>query len=1481
MTQQHVSTSTLRRWRILQRQSIAITTIVILCLLPFLVRGLPQSTAAGNSAKSKPGEQARLSDAVSVQARGRGNPTINLSDGREMLTAYVGRVELQRALEQNLAEPLSLASADFNEDGVPDLVSGYSYNGQGIVTLLLGNVDSIYPNAPDAQHRRANATFTDAPFLSPARVFAGPVAADFIGAGDFDADGHWDIVSASRLGQALYLLAGDGHGGFAPAQEISLPGVVTAMTTGEVNRRDGLTDVVVGITNERNSEVLVFEGASGALRAEPERFDMPAEVSSLALGQLDERYTMDLAVTAGNQLIVLAGRDRKLSLDENQQATVSPALRSPRIFASRIRSMTLGDFTGGSRTDVALLMDDGEVQLLSQGDLGGTGAARKTIEKWNAVSSSFRASSTANQLIATHTSGSAHDDLLITDASNSQLHVLTSGDSDGTTAAAARVTSAPLQLNASLDVTGAPVAVLPMRLNADALSDLVVLRANQSAASIMPTAPATTLTVNSNADTNDGACNATPDCTLREAINAANASLGADTISFSISGVKTITPLSPLPTITDPVTIDGMTQPGFAGTPIIELDGTIVPNGTFGLLITGGSTTVRGLVINRFDGGPGPAIRFQISGGNVVEGNFLGTDITGTVALGNGIGVFIDGTSNNLIGGTTVAARNLISGNSQGIFISGTSSITTTGNLVLGNFIGTDAAGTADLGNTSTGVVSFRSVSTIGGTVAGARNIISGNGNMGILFNSTSGALVQGNFIGTDVNGTVDLGNSQMGVQLPAANPNNTLGGTTPAARNVVSGNNINGFQIRGAGTDGNLVQGNFIGTNAQGTAAISNLLDGVSIESSSNTIGGDPATAGNRNIISGNGVNGISVFTNTGITVQNNFIGTDVTGNNCLGNGRDGVFVNNGSVGHTIANNLIACNGRNGVNIPNVPTNDPGIRIFLDNNFVFANGLLGIDLGDPGITPNDFQDPDGGANLQQNFPVLTSFAPTAPAEGNFPLKPDSPDVAITVNATLNSTPNTTFTVHWYFSSDSQCATNQQGSRPLVTGKKPGVTTDNNGNASFNFPFDFPVGTTNGIINCTATDPQGNTSEFSACLLVNSATPPAVKWSAASYTAGENIGSVEVMVTRTGSTAAAASVDYATSDTAGSNNCNVLQSGKASSRCDYETTVGTLRFAAGETSKTLLIPVVDDVYAEGDESFTVTLSNASGVPLGSPSVATVTINDNETTTGTNPINVAAFFVRLHYIDFLNREPDASGLAFWSDQITSCGTDQACVDLRRINVSAAFFLSIEFQETGYLVERVYRAAYGNGTGTSTFGGTHQLTVPVIRFSEFLPDTQQIGQGVVVGKTGWELVLENNTQAFMTGFVQRPRFTTAYPGTMSAAQFVDALNTNAGDALSVTERNQLVNDLTTGAKTRAQVLRAVAEDADLNAAEFNRAFVLMQFYGYLRRNPNDAPDADYTGYDFWLGKLNQFNGNFVNAEMVKAFIVSGEYKARFGP
>jgi hypothetical protein len=270
---------------------------------------------------------------------------------------------------------------------------------------------------------------------------------------------------------------------------------------------------------------------------------------------------------------------------------------------------------------------------------------------------------------------------------------------------------------------------------------------------------------------------------------------------------------------------------------------------------------------------------------------------------------------------------------------------------------------------------------------------------------------------------------------------------------------------------------------------------------------------------------------------------------------------------------------------------------------------------------------------------------------------------------------------------------------------------------------------------------------------------------------------------------------------------------------------------------------------------------------------TVNITDNDTQQGApNALNDVTFFVRQHYTDFLNREPDVAGLAHWSNEITSCGSDAQCREVKRINVSAAFFLAIEFQETGYLVYRLHKAAFGNLPGAP---------VPV-RFTDFLRDSQQIAQGVQVGVGNWQAQLEANKQAFTLAFVQRSEFLAAFPNAMTAMQFVDQLNTNAGGALSPGERDTLVATLTTPADVaqRASVVRAVAEDQDLRNAEFNKAFVLTQYFGYLRRNPNDAPNTNFDGWQFWLNKLNEFNGNFVQAEMVRAFLVSEEYQLRFG-
>ncbi|HEU5239528.1 MAG TPA: NF038122 family metalloprotease, partial [Pyrinomonadaceae bacterium] len=253
---------------------------------------------------------------------------------------------------------------------------------------------------------------------------------------------------------------------------------------------------------------------------------------------------------------------------------------------------------------------------------------------------------------------------------------------------------------------------------------------------------------------------------------------------------------------------------------------------------------------------------------------------------------------------------------------------------------------------------------------------------------------------------------------------------------------------------------------------------------------------------------------------------------------------------------------------------------------------------------------------------------------------------------------------------------------------------------------------------------------------------------------------------------------------------------------------------------------------------TDTDNNANDFVVGPPNPRNTSSPFN--TCGGNLIDVPSFFVKQHYLDFLNRQPDQSGWDFWTNQITSCGTDVQCIEVRRVSVSASFFLSIEFQQTGYLAERTYKAAFGDAqNAVSTLNGTHNIVAPYIRFSDFQTDIAQLGNGVIVLQPGWETVLENNKVAYFNAFVQRQAFTNNYPSGMSAAAFVDKLNMNAGNPLSPAERDQLVNS----GKTRAQVLRAVAEDQDLFNAEFNRAFVLMQYFGYLRRDLNSGQDTDY--------------------------------------
>jgi hypothetical protein len=383
------------------------------------------------------------------------------------------------------------------------------------------------------------------------------------------------------------------------------------------------------------------------------------------------------------------------------------------------------------------------------------------------------------------------------------------------------------------------------------------------------------------------------------------------------------------------------------------------------------------------------------------------------------------------------------------------------------------------------------------------------------------------------------------------------------------------------------------------------------------------------------------------------------------------------------------------------------------------------------------------------------------------------------------------------------------------------------------------------------------------------APPPAVlELSSSLYTTAESSGFTNINVLRSGDTSGAVNVAFATSN------------GTAKEGKDYVATQGVLRFAAGETSKSVPVLIIDNAFVDLARTVNITLANPSGASLGTSKTAVLTIIDNDIVLGPNPITQPRPFVQYHYYDFLGRYPDAGGWDFWTNNITGCSPQPSCIEAQRVNTSAAYFLSIEFQGTGYLVYRIYKASFGNLTDIPN------APVPIKR-AEFVPDTQEIGNGVIVNFGNWQQLLETNKQAFTLGFVQRSRFVAAFPTTMTPAQFVDKLFANAGVTPSTIERNTAINEFggasnTSDVAARSRALRDVAENPTLTTREFNKAFVLMQYFGYLRRNPYDPPEAslDYSGFNFWLGKMN-FYGNYNDAEMVKAFISSSEYRQRFGP
>lgn len=706
-------------------------------------------------------------------------PTLARTENSTTLFDYCGAEEIEQGFERDTVRPLSMTADDFDEDGTFDLVVGYVESRKGVAALYEGNIDALYLNADGDQQGQTVGVFNPTPFLANVKIFALPSTPSFLGSGDFDADGHLDLVLASAGAQRIFWLSGNGEGAFLRSHSIALPGRLDRLTVGEINRKDGMADVIAAVTGKLGPQLIIFESPHGAFQSEPEMIDLPDPVVDFDLALLDDDPYFDLAIASGTNLIILQGRDRWYVAKTPRS---SPQLRRVHLGFQAVR-VAFGNFIANrNKTDLALMAEAGSIYLLKNDILSG---AKPQIEFMGAHNEP-------------HSCGPA------------------------SWAVGSRRSSSQKA-----------IAVLPMRLNLDAISDFVVLVSGQVQPKILLSSPGTIYIVNSTNDSDDGACNVAH-CSLREAINLSNSNAGADTINFNITGTSpyTISPLSALPAISGPVTIDGTTQTGFTGSPIIELDGSLIGVYSQGLDVTAGTSTIRGLVINRFSGA---GILLRQNGGNIVEGNYIGTNVTATTAAGNGnSGVWVR-SLNNIIGGTTTTARNIISGNAQeGVYID--TAGPGNGNQITGNYVGTSGTGNAAIANLLGGILVYWSHNvTIGDAVSGAGNLVSGNGGPGIAVQSSDGTFIQGNNVGTDLTGQSAIPNTNEGVSANDSASTN-IGGTAGGAGNLISGNGGDGVSISGVLAAANIIQGNIIGLNGAGDSDLGNAYRGITLSGGSGT---------------------------------------------------------------------------------------------------------------------------------------------------------------------------------------------------------------------------------------------------------------------------------------------------------------------------------------------------------------------------------------------------------------------------------------------------------------------------------------------------------------------------------------------------------------------------------------------------------------------------------------------------------------------
>jgi hypothetical protein len=635
---------------------------------------------------------------------------------------------------------------------------------------------------------------------------------------------------------------------------------------------------------------------------------------------------------------------------------------------------------------------------------------------------------------------------------------------------------------------------------------------------------------------------------LRQAIEDANADALHDDIVFAIdTGPQTISPLSDLPAVTNPVTIDGTTQPGFVGTPIIAIDGTSAPAGASGLTLASHTgSTIRGLVIGGF---------------------------TDAAEVG-GDGILV----------------------TQG-----------TSHVIEGNYVGIDATGAVDHGNSRAGVACVGCTDCIiGGLTAAARNVVSGNDTSGVVISGGSGTVVSGNYLGTNAGGDAAVGNALAGVFILNGATNVVVGGPTPAAANLLSGN-TSGVTVANSGTTGAQVRGNLIGTDAAGTGAVGNSSYGVEDN-------GAPALTVEDNVIAANGLAGVIIDNDAadGVVVRRNHIGTDAGDTLALGNGT-GVVVEVGAsgaprdahLGEAGAGNVIAFNQHDGVAIvsgvaSNLQTFVSPVGHRIEGNAIHDNGDLGIDLEDDGVTADDAGDADSGANGLQNFPVLDAATPMGGS--------------IEVTGTLDSDADGAFTVEFFANATADPSGHGEGERSLGTAT---VMTDGVGHAAIDVTL--PVTVADGaLVTATATDAAGNTSEFSAPAVAGAATTTSTSTSTSTTDTSSTTTSTSTEPPTTTSEVPTTTTSSSTESTSTTTTSTTPDTSTTTTSTTPDTSTTTTDTSSTTTSSTTTSTVAPTTTTTSTAPATTSTSAAPTTTTVPPTSTTSTSVASTTTTTTLP-----------------------------------------------------------------------------------------------------------------------------------------------------------------------------------------------------------------------------------------------------------------------